>query len=38
MWALEHWNLSEPVDIVTFGGKSGISGFFSTLDYRIEDI
>lgn len=37
MWAHEHWFLSEPADLVTFGGKSGISGFYSTLDYRLSD-
>lgn len=37
MWGHEHWNLSDPVDIVTFGGKSGVSGFYSTLDYRLTD-
>lgn len=31
MWAHEHWNLSTPADIVTFGGATGISGFYSTL-------
>jgi hypothetical protein len=25
-------------DIVTFAGKSGISGFFSTLNFRVEGI
>jgi hypothetical protein len=42
MWAHEHWYLSEldggSPDIVTFAGKSGISGFFSTLNYRVEGI
>jgi hypothetical protein len=36
MWAHEHWNLSDPVDIVSFGGKAGISGFYSTLDYQVQ--
>jgi len=35
MWGHEHWNLSDPADIVSFGGKAGISGFYSTLDYQI---
>ena len=38
MWGHEHWNLSTPADIVTFGGKAGISGFYSTVNYRLEDI
>jgi 4-aminobutyrate aminotransferase/(S)-3-amino-2-methylpropionate transaminase len=36
MWAHEHWYLSErdggAPDIVTFGGRAGISGFYSTRD------
>jgi 4-aminobutyrate aminotransferase / (S)-3-amino-2-methylpropionate transaminase len=35
MWGHEHWNLADPADIVSFGGKAGISGFYSTLDYQI---
>jgi 4-aminobutyrate aminotransferase / (S)-3-amino-2-methylpropionate transaminase len=38
MWAHEHWNLSVPADIVTFGGKAGISGFYSTVDLRLDQI
>jgi 4-aminobutyrate aminotransferase / (S)-3-amino-2-methylpropionate transaminase len=38
MWAHEHWYLNEPADLVTFGGRAGISGFYSTLDYRMDDI
>ena len=37
MWGHEHWNLSDPADIVSFGGKSGISGFYSTIEYRLQD-
>lgn len=37
MWAHEHWFLSQPADIVTFGGKAGISGFYSTIDFRLSD-
>ena len=40
MWAHEHWWLGESdggaPDMVTFGGKAGISGFFSTYDYRLN--
>jgi 4-aminobutyrate aminotransferase/(S)-3-amino-2-methylpropionate transaminase len=36
MWAHEHWNLSVPADVVTFGGKAGISGFYSTVDLRLD--
>jgi 4-aminobutyrate aminotransferase/(S)-3-amino-2-methylpropionate transaminase len=38
MWGHEHWYLSKPADIVTFGGKSGVSGFYSTVDYRTSDL
>ena len=38
MWAHEHWNLSVPADILTFGGRSGISGYFSNVDYRLNDL
>lgn len=38
MWAHEHWWLMErdggAPDIVSFGGKAGISGFYSSYDYR----
>lgn len=37
MWGHEHWNLAVPADIVTFGGRSGISGFYSSLDFRMDD-
>lgn len=40
MWAHEYWYLNERdggcADIVTFGGKAGVSGFYSTLDYRLN--
>lgn len=40
MWAHEHWYLSDHdggcPDIVTFANKTGISGFYSTLDYRVD--
>jgi len=38
MWAHEHWFLRDHPDIVTFGGKAGISGFFATNDYRFNDL
>ena len=38
MWGLEHWNLSNPADIVTFGGKAGISGFYSTVNFRLDEL
>lgn len=38
MWGHEHWYLRDRdggvPDIVTFGGKAGISGYYSTLDFR----
>ena len=37
MWAHEHWYLNErdggAADIVTFGGRAGMSGFYSSRDY-----
>lgn len=40
MWAHEYWYLNENdggcADMVTFGGKAGISGFYSTVDYRLN--
>ena len=38
LWAHEHWYLSEAPDIVTFGGKTGVSGFYSTFDYNLKDL
>ena len=38
MWAHDHWNLNQSADIVTFGQKAGISGFYSTLEYRLNDV
>lgn len=34
MWAHEHWYLNTPADLVTFGGRAGISGYYSTVEYR----
>ena len=34
MWAHEHWFLSSPPDIVTFGNRSIASGFYSSDDYK----
>ena len=38
MWGHQHWWLQERdggcPDMMTFGGKTGISGFFSTYDFR----
>lgn len=40
MWSHEHWYLNANdggvADIMTFGGNCGISGFYSTLDYRVD--
>ena len=39
MWAHEHWYLQDrdggAPDVVTFGGKAGISGYYSTYDFRV---
>lgn len=35
MWAHDYWYLQDsPADIVTFGGKAGVSGFYSNLEHR----
>lgn len=34
MWGHEHWYLKEKADIVTFGGKAGISGFYTDIECR----
>lgn len=36
MWGHEHWNLGTSADLVTFGGKAGISGFYSTVNFRLD--
>ncbi len=36
-WALEHWNLQDPADIVTFAQRTGIAGFFSKLDFKLAE-
>lgn len=38
-WAHEYWYLldGKAPDFMTFGGKSGISGFYSTIDHRLGD-
>ena len=38
-WAHEYWYLHDDQvpDFVTFGGKSNLSGFYSTLDHRLND-
>lgn len=38
MWAHEYWNLQDHPDIVTFGGKAGISGFYSSSAFRQNDL
>lgn len=37
-WAYEYWYLhdDQAPDFVTFGGKAGISGFYSNLEYRLN--
>jgi 4-aminobutyrate aminotransferase/(S)-3-amino-2-methylpropionate transaminase len=41
MWGHEHWYLQNDTDggcpdFVTFGGRAGISGFYSTLKYKLH--
>lgn len=31
-WSHEYWYLHDAPDIVTFGGKSGLGGFYSTIN------
>jgi len=37
-WAHEYWYLKgeEAPDFITFGGNSGLNGFYSTLNHRLE--
>ena len=37
MWAHEHWNLSNSADFVTFGGRAGISGFYTNHKFRLAE-
>jgi 4-aminobutyrate aminotransferase/(S)-3-amino-2-methylpropionate transaminase len=37
MWAHDHWFMADSPDIVTFGGKAGISGYYTTIEYRQGD-
>jgi 4-aminobutyrate aminotransferase-like enzyme len=34
MWGHEHWFLNDYPDLVTFGGKAGISGYYTTIEFR----
>ena len=34
MWGHENWYLNQAPDIITFGGKVGLSGFYTTPTYR----
>jgi len=40
MWGQDHWYLNENdggcADIVTFGGRAGISGFYSTAQFKLH--
>ena len=36
-WAHEYWYLHDAPDFVTFGGKSGLGGFYSTTAHRLND-
>ena len=38
-WGHQWWYLADDQapDFVTFGGASGVSGFYSTLAHRLED-
>jgi len=40
MWGHEHWYLNDSnggsPDMVTFGGKAGISGFYSTVEHQMH--
>lgn len=36
-WGHEHWYLEDCPDLMTFGGKAGLGGFFSSLNFRLGD-
>jgi 4-aminobutyrate aminotransferase/(S)-3-amino-2-methylpropionate transaminase len=36
MWAHQHWYLREPADMVTFGGKAGLAGYYAHWDFGTE--
>jgi len=36
-WAHEYWYLHDAPDFVSFGGKSGLGGFYSTTAHRLND-
>jgi len=36
-WAHEYWYLHDAPDFVTFGGKSGLGGFYSTMNHRLNE-
>ena len=36
MWGHEHWYLQDHPDLITFGGKSGIAGYFTTPEFRMD--
>jgi len=37
MWAHDYWYLTQSPDIVTFSGKTGVNGFYSTKDCKVND-
>jgi len=36
-WAHEYWYLQDAPDFVTFGGKAGCSGFYTTVAHRLTN-
>ena len=36
-WGHDHWYLEDQADIVTFGNRQGLSGFFSNTDFRTNN-
>lgn len=38
MWGHDNWYLHDPVDIVTFGGRAGISGFYYAPGFRQNEL
>lgn len=36
IWGHDNWVLTHAPDIVTFGGKTGLSGYYSSVDHKLE--
>ena len=36
MWGHQYWYLNDCPDIVTFASKNGLSGYYSTMDFKLN--